>query len=219
LLGSISPSQFIPIAEETGLIVDIGAWVLQQACQDAARWRQRGHAGARIAANVSAVQLERNDFVETVATALALSGLAPELLELELTESSLMRDLDQSIARLTRIRELGVTVAIDDFGTGYSSLSYLSKLPVNTLKIDQSFLRSMQEPEGSLPVIQSIVRLAHSMRLAVVAEGVETSAELELVRLLGCDMVQGYFYGGALSADTAEKLLAETNPARSKSEV
>ncbi len=119
-----------------------------------------------------------------------------------------MRDLPESIARLTRIRELGVCIAIDDFGTGYSSLSYLSRLPVNTLKIDQSFLRGMQEPESSLPVIQSIVRLAHSMKLAVVAEGVETSEELELVRLLGCDMVQGHFYAGAIRAEAVAELLA-----------
>ncbi|MBZ5608292.1 MAG: EAL domain-containing protein [Acidobacteriia bacterium] len=206
--GTISPGQFIPIAEETGLIIDIGAWVLEQACLEAVRWRKAGHRHARVSVNVSALQFGRRDFLETVAAALAISGLAPACLELELTESSVMRDLPQSVARMSQIRELGVSIAIDDFGTGYSSLSYLSKLPVDVLKIDQSFLRGMLEPEGSLPVIQSIVRLAHSMNLTVVAEGVETSEEMDLVRLLGCDKVQGYFYGAALAPEAVEELLA-----------
>ena len=145
------------------------------------------------------------------ATALALSGLPPECLELELTESYVMRDLPQAAARMRQIRDLGVSIAIDDFGTGYSSLSYLNRLPVDCLKIDQSFLRSLQEPEGSLPVVQSIVRLAHSMNLTVVAEGVETRQELDLVRVLGCDKVQGHVYGPALRGEQVEALLRNNN--------
>jgi diguanylate cyclase (GGDEF)-like protein/PAS domain S-box-containing protein len=206
--GTISPNQFIPIAEETGLIIEFGSWVIRQACLEARRWHEAGHSFVRVSVNVSALQFERRDFVETVATALALSGLAPECLELELTESYIMRDLAQAVDRLAQIRDLGVSIAIDDFGTGYSSLSYLNRLPVDSLKIDQSFLRSLHEPEGSLPVVQGIVRLAHSMNLVVVAEGVETRQELDLVRVLGCDKVQGHVYGPALRCEEVDALLA-----------
>ena len=205
--GTISPKQFIPIAEETGLIVPIGSWVVREACLDGARWRKNGYRPVRISVNVSALQFVRRDFVETVAAALAYSGFPPQFLELELTESYVMRDLPESLPRMTRIRDLGVSISIDDFGTGYSSLSYLNKLPVDSLKIDQSFLRSLQEPEGSLPVVHSIVRLAHGMNLTVVAEGVETVAELDLVRVLGCDKVQGHVYGPSLRRSEVEALL------------
>jgi len=214
IYGSISPKQFIPIAEETGLIIDIGSWVIQRACLEAASWHKAGHWAARISVNVSALQFERRDFVETVGAALALSKLPPDRLELELTESYIMKDLPQAAARLTQIRNLGVSIAIDDFGTGYSSLSYLNKLPVDSLKIDQSFLRNLHEPEGSLAVIQSIVRMAHSMNLSVVAEGVETRAELDLVRVLGCDKVQGHVYGHARRREEVEVLLATNDSLR-----
>ena len=207
LHGTISPKQFIPIAEDTGLIIEIGSWVIRQACSQGAQWLKSGYRFARISVNVSALQFERRDFVQSVATTLALSGFPPECLELELTESCVMRDLPQYVRRMTQLRDLGVSISIDDFGTGYSSLSYLTKLPVCSLKIDQSFLRELQEPEGSLPVVQSIVRLAHSMNLTVVAEGVETAAELDLVRVLGCDMVQGHVYGASLRQEEAEALL------------
>jgi diguanylate cyclase (GGDEF)-like protein/PAS domain S-box-containing protein len=207
--GTISPRQFIPIAEETGLIIEIGSWVIRQACVQGVRWQKAGYSSARISVNVSALQFERREFVQTVATTLALTGFPPQCLELELTESYVMRDLSESVRRMTQIRNLGVSISIDDFGTGYSSLSYLNKLPVDSLKIDQSFLRGLQEPEGSLPVVQSIVRLAHSMSLTVVAEGVETAAELDLVRVIGCDKVQGHVYGPSLRHDEAEALLAK----------
>ena len=208
VFGSVSPRRFIPIAEETGMIFPIGAWVMQQACIQGAHWRRAGHRNACISVNVSARQFERRDFVAQVAQALQLSGFPSECLELELTESYLMRNLPESVNRMREIRELGVSISIDDFGTGYSSLSNLSKLPVDSLKIDQSFLRRLLEPQGSLPVIQSIVRLAHGMHLTVIAEGVETEAELDLVRVLGCDKVQGYVYGPAVGPAAAAVLLA-----------
>jgi len=217
--GTISPRQFIPIAEETGLIIEIGSWVIRQACAQGAEWLKSGYHSVRISVNVSALQFERRDFVQTVATTLALSGFPAQCLELELTESYIMRDLPHYVRRMSQIRDLGVSISIDDFGTGYSSLSYLNKLPVDSLKIDQSFLRGLQEPEGSLPVVQSIVRLAHSMNLIVVAEGVETTAELDLVRVLGCDKVQGHVYGPSLGHEEAEALLKRNErmtPVRSK---
>jgi len=153
-------------------------------------------------------QFEQDNFVDTLAVALAISGFPPECLELELTESCVVRDLDRSAGRMAQIRDLGVSIAIDDFGTGYSSLSYLHKLPVNCIKMDQSFLRGIAEVDGSLPVIQGIVRLARGMHLTVVAEGVETLEELELVRLAGCDKVQGHLFGPPLRAEEVEALLA-----------
>jgi len=208
IYGPVSPRSFIPIAEETGLIVPIGAWVLEQACRQGARWRKAGYSNANISVNVSARQFERSDFVARVERALAASGYPAECLELELTESNVMRNFPEAVRRMREIRELGVSISIDDFGTGYSSLSYLNKLPVDSLKIDQSFVRRLMDPKGSLPVVQTIVRLAHGMNLAVVAEGVETEAELDLVRVIGCDKVQGHFYGPAVDAEQAEQLLA-----------
>jgi len=206
--GVIPPSEFIPIAEESGLIAHIGSWVILEACLAGAGWRRAGFRKAHISLNVSAPQFEQDNFVDTLAVALAISGFPPECLELELTESCVVRDLDRSAGRMAQIRDLGVSIAIDDFGTGYSSLSYLHKLPVNCIKMDQSFLRGIAEVDGSLPVIQGIVRLARGMHLTVVAEGVETLEELELVRLAGCDKVQGHLFGPPLRAEEVEALLA-----------
>ncbi len=206
--GRVSPGHFIPLAEETGLIVPIGAWVLQAACEQGSRWLQAGLPLKRIAVNVSALQFARPNFVETVAAALASSGFPPRLLELELTESLVLRDIGESIHRMSQLKELGITMAIDDFGTGYSSLNYLRRLPVDELKIDQSFLRDLRGPSGTLTVVQSIVSLAHRMKLSVVAEGVETLEELALLRAAGCDRIQGHVYCESLKAEEAERLLA-----------
>jgi len=206
--GALAAGEFIPIAEQTGIIADIGCWVVEQACLAGAGWRKNGGPEFWMSVNVSARQFERDDFVDAISAALAMSGFPARSLELELTESCIMRDVNASARRMARLRELGVSIAIDDFGTGYSSLSYLHKLPVDTVKIDQSFLRGIAQMDGSLPVVQSIVRLAHGMRLAVVAEGVETQAELELIRLLGCDMAQGHLFGRMLHREEAGRLLA-----------
>lgn len=207
-IGRVSPQQFIPMAEETGLIVPIGAWVLRESCQRAAQWLKSGLTLKRIAVNVSALQFARPDFVETVAAALAATGFPPAMLELELTESLVLQDITDSIHRMTQLRDLGVTMAIDDFGTGYSSLNYLRRLPVNELKIDQSFLRDLRSTSGTLHVVETIVSLAHQMKLSVVAEGVETIEQLELLRAAGCDRIQGHLYGMSLNAADAEALLA-----------
>lgn len=206
--GRISPAQFIPMAEETGLIVPIGSWVLLEACRLGAEWLARDLPFKRISVNVSALQFGRPNFVETVATALSATGFSPRLLELELTESLVLRDIGESIHRMTQLQELGVSMAIDDFGTGYSSLNYLRRLPVNCLKIDQSFLRDLRSPSGTLTVVQSIVGLAHKMNLTVIAEGVETVEELEILRTAGCDKIQGYLYGTSMGRAQAEALLS-----------
>jgi len=207
-LGRISPARFIPIAEDTGLIVPIGQWVLQQACLQGAAWLDAGLPLESISVNVSALQFARPNFVETVAAVLDSTGFPAKLLELELTESLVLRDTAESIERMTQLQRIGVTMTIDDFGTGYSSLNYLRRLPVAGLKIDQSFLRDLQSPSSTLTVVETIVSLAHNMNLTVVAEGVETLHELELMRIAGCDRVQGHLYGMPLKAASAEQLLS-----------
>ena len=207
-LGRISPSRFIPIAEESGMILPIGSWVLHQACQQAVEWQKAGYAPIQIAVNVSALQFGQANFVATVAVALAATGLDAKYLELELTESLVMRDVEQSSRRMSELRSLGVRIAIDDFGTGYSSLSYLRRLPADTLKIDQSFLHEIDAGEGRSQLFETIVMLAHNMGLRVTAEGVENAEQLELARQAGCDLVQGHLFGGALSVKSVERMMA-----------
>jgi diguanylate cyclase (GGDEF)-like protein/PAS domain S-box-containing protein len=206
-LGRISPSQFIPIAEESGMILPIGSWVLHQACQQSVDWQKAGYAPVPVAVNVSALQFGQANFVDFVAETLAVTGLDAGHLELELTESLVMRDVEQSARRMSELRSLGVRIAIDDFGTGYSSLSYLRRLPADTLKIDQSFLQEIDIGFGRSQLFETIVKLAHNMGLRVTAEGVENSEQLDLARQAGCDTVQGHLFGGPLSVSDVEQLL------------
>jgi diguanylate cyclase (GGDEF)-like protein/PAS domain S-box-containing protein len=210
-LGNIGPARFIPIAEESGMIVSIGIWALRHACKQNAAWQADGYAPLRISVNVSALQFARADFVELVAAALQESGMPPQCLDLELTESLVMRDVDESVRRMARLRELGVSMSIDDFGTGHSSLSYLRRLPVDSLKIDRSFLSDLTTSMSSLPLIQTIVVLAHNMGLSVVAEGVETEEQLAILRAIGCDRVQGHLFGEPLRAGGVPAILPRRN--------
>jgi EAL domain-containing protein (putative c-di-GMP-specific phosphodiesterase class I) len=208
-LGIIPPLQFIPIAEESGLIVPLGSWVLTEACRQNSAWVRRGYQVVKVAVNVSPMQFARADFVEMVAQALSQSGLHPSLLELELTESVVMRDVEESARQMERLRALGVSISIDDFGTGYSSLSYLRRLPIDTLKIDRSFLKELESDDTTLPLVQAIISVAHSLRLTVVAEGVENQKQLDALRSVGCDKIQGFFVRGPLSVQDIERLLAK----------
>ena len=209
-LGSVSPARFIPVAEAAGLIVPIGQWVLEEACRQTAEWNALGFSDFRMAVNVSAFQFARPDFAVTVAHLLRIMGIAPHQLELELTETAIMQDVVKSSAQLLRLRESGVTVSIDDFGTGYSSLSYLQRLPVDSIKIDQSFIRDLSSSRSSsLTMIQAIVDLAHDLRLVVVAEGVETEEQLAHVRSAGCDLAQGFLFHRPLNERAAALLLEE----------
>ena len=190
--GLISPARFIPVAEETGIIVEIGDWVLTNACHEMKRWIDAGLKPMRIAVNVSARQLRRRDFTETVASALATSGLPAELLELEITESSVMENPQEAILILERLGRMGVTLAIDDFGTGYSSLAYLKLFPIDHLKIDRSFVADIETDLNDRAIAFATIALAHTLGLRVIAEGVETEDQLELLRTNGCDEVQGF---------------------------
>jgi EAL domain-containing protein (putative c-di-GMP-specific phosphodiesterase class I) len=188
--GMVSPAQFIPIAEEVGLIVPIGAWVLMRACQDAATWPE----GIKVAVNLSPLQFRSNDLVRAVRSSLDASGLLSRRLELEITESALLKDSDKVLATLHELRSLGVEIALDDFGTGYSSLSYLRNFPFSKIKIDQSFVREMTHQPDCLAIVHSIAQLAGRLRMVTTAEGVETREQLDQVRGVGCTQAQGYYF-------------------------
>ena len=194
IIGLVSPGTFIPIAEKTGLIVPIGRWVLRQACKQAAAWRQIPGAPPRLAVNVSAVQLAREEFVEQVAAVLKAAAIPGSALELELTETALASDVRMVARRMADLKALGVALAIDDFGTGYSSLAYLQELPVDTLKIDISFVRQIAAGTDRSPVIESIISMARALGKKVIAEGVETLMQQTYLAAVGCDMAQGYLY-------------------------
>ncbi|MEO5813441.1 MAG: EAL domain-containing protein [Rhodanobacter sp.] len=220
-LGMIPPTQFIPVAEESGLIVPIGEWVMREACRCMAAWHRAGHTSLTISVNVSAVQFRRGDLLETVRRVLTETQLDPTALELEITESLLLRNAAEASIHLDELRKIGVGVAIDDFGTGYSSLSYLHKLPVSRLKIDQSFVCEIGLKPSTgcdeAPIIRTIIALAHNLGLTVVAEGVETRAQLDLLNSLGCDGFQGYLLHLPLTEDAARRVLGKkTWPGQSR---
>ncbi len=206
--GLLGPDNFLGAAEEDGLIVPIGAWVLQQACRQAMAWQTAGQAPIRIAVNVSTMQLRDHSFVAAVRDVLDDSGIAPENLELEITESSLLADPKGTIAILHELHSLGVGLAIDDFGTGYSALSYLRDLPVDVLKIDRSFVQNLGRDPGSEIITEAIVRMAHGLHLTPVAEGVESFAQLSLLGAYGCNRIQGFIFGRPKDPDDLSAQLA-----------
>ena len=217
--GLVLPSEFIPIAEETGLIVQLGSWVVQAACQQLADWTAAGRLSSPLLkrlsvwVNLSARQLQEPEFVETVADALRSSGIQPDRLTLEITESALMADVDQSAATLHRLRALGVRLAIDDFGTGYSSLSYLERLPVEVLKIDRSFTAAIGQGRDVPVLVRSIVKLGQTLHMEVLAEGIETAEQLARLRAIDCRLGQGFYFAAAMPADAVIELLDRGLPA------
>jgi len=194
--GMISPAQFIPLTEETGLIVPIGDWILQQACETLANWaKQPVTKNLSVAVNISVVQFSKDNFVQKVINSLRSSGANPQLLKLEITESLLANNIPDVKAKMRELQQCGVTFSIDDFGTGYSSLSYLKQLPINQLKIDQSFVRDIINSINDKAIAQAVITLASSMGLQVIAEGVETEDQRALLHRMGCNTYQGYLFG------------------------
>ena len=203
--GYTSPATFIPLTEETGLIVPIGQWVLQTACAQARQWRSLNLKLRYVSINISSVQFNQANLIEIVKDTLAVSGLAPSELELEVTETALMQDAELAIAILLELKALGIRIAIDDFGTGYSSLSYLKHLPIDTLKIDNCFVRGATYDLKNQAILQSTIELAHRLGLKVVAEGVENGAEKVLLEQYHCDYLQGFWVGRPMPADVFEQ--------------
>ncbi|MEW6119707.1 MAG: EAL domain-containing protein [Pseudomonadota bacterium] len=208
-LGDVVPARFIPVAEDCGLIVSIGAWVLEEACRQAQLWRQMGWSDLGMSVNLSALQFRRPGLVETVAGALERSGLPPHLLELELTESILLEDVENNLDTVRQLKALGVRLSIDDFGTGYSSLSYLKRFAVDRLKIDRSFVRDISTDPDDAAIVRAVIQLARSLRLGIIAEGVENAEQLAFLRSEGCEEVQGYLYSRPLAASAMRLFLDE----------
>ncbi|APG27777.1 hypothetical protein A7E78_07965 [Syntrophotalea acetylenivorans] len=207
-LGSVSPAQFISLAEETGLILPIGAWVLETACKQARQWHQAGFDNLRMAVNISACQFKQPDFIERLDQVFQETGLDPEYLEVELTESIVMERSEETLMTLTDLKIRGIKLAIDDFGTGYSMLSYLKYFPIDRIKIDRSFVRDITTDSDDAAITEAIVVMAHSLKLKVVAEGVETEEQLEFLRGCGCEEVQGFYFSRPHPVDRAELFLS-----------
>jgi EAL domain-containing protein (putative c-di-GMP-specific phosphodiesterase class I) len=208
--GLVMPGDFVPVAEETGLIIPLGQWVLNEACRQMREWQRLGVAdeSVTVSVNLSGRQFSQPDLIEQISSALRESGLRAGSLKLEITESMVMENFDTAIEMLTQLRGLGVGLSIDDFGTGYSSLSYLHRFPIDTLKIDRSFVTQMTDNSENAEIVRTIVTLARSLDMAVVAEGVETADQLRQLGELGCDYCQGYLFSRPVGAGQAAGLLA-----------
>jgi len=209
-LGRVSPDRFIKLADETGLIVDIGEWVMREAARCCRSWHQAGFTDMHVSVNVSAMQFAQPKLLETVRDTLRQTRLRAECLMLEITESSLMQDAESTAGMLRALHNMGVRISVDDFGTGYSSLSYLKRFPIDVIKIDQSFVRDLTTDEEDAAIVRAIIALAHSMRRSTIAEGVESGAQVEILRREHCEFFQGYFFGKPMQyADLLVRLEAQ----------
>mgnify|MGYP001251438452 CR=1 FL=1 len=205
--GMMSPGEFIPVAEETGLIVPIGNWVLKQACLQNYQWQKAGFPPLSVSVNISANMFQQSDFLAQVEQALEVTGLPPNLLCLEITETVAMQNVSYITEGMSKLKELGVQIAIDDFGTGYSSLSYLKRFRVNTLKIDKSFIRELTTDEDNAAIVTALIAMSQQLKIKTLAEGVETEEQLDFLRKRGCDGIQGYIFSAPLPPDEFEQLL------------
>ncbi len=208
-LGNVPPGQFVPIAEDNGLILQIGEWILETACRRTKKWKDDGFGALKVAINVSGRQLEPQNLPAVVEKVLHETKLPPECLELEVTESVLVKNPSAAAAQLTILKSKGITIAIDDFGTGYSSLNYLRQFPVDTLKLDQAFVRNIGANASDLEIVSTIIKMAHNLKLKVVAEGVETRDQLTCLQILGCDQYQGYLLSKPIEVEAFNQFLAE----------
>lgn len=208
-LGLLYPSEFVPLAEDSGLIIALGDWVMRTACSQNMAWQDKGLAPMRLSVNFSARQFQQPSFIASVAEILKETNLDPRWLELELTESSIMKEPEQAIEKLHELKLMGIKVAIDDFGTGYSSLNYLKRFPIDTLKIDKTFVSDVCKDPHDTAIVRAIINLGHALDLTVIAEGVETQEQLQYLSSLGCDVVQGFLFSKSLTAAAFEELLIE----------
>lgn len=207
--GLIYPGEFLPLAEETKLVTDISEWVLKTACQEVKQWIDAGHSEIRLSVNFSPLQVEHPKFVPNLLEALEEINFPPQNLEIELTENVIMNDLEHMTQKLSNLSEHGLTIAIDDFGTGYSSLNYLRKLPIHTLKVDQSFVQDIGDPNDEVCIVNAIVSMAHGLKLNIIAEGVETESQLQYLKSLGCQEIQGFYFGRAEPGPRALEIINE----------
>ena len=205
--GLIAPMQFIPLAEETGLITEIGDWVLEEACRQNREWQANGMQPIAVSVNVSPRQFKDKDLAQRVANKLERTGLAPQYLELEVTESLIMQDLDQAVATMEKLRDLSVRLSIEDFGTGYSSLTALRRFPVHRLKIDRSFIQHVATSESDTALASAMIWLGQRLKLRVIAEGVETDEQIRFLKENNCDEMQGYYFSRPLAARDLEPIL------------
>ena len=212
-LGLVPPLEFIPLLEETGLIIPVGEWVLRTACEQLAAWRREGHSHLRVAVNLSSKQFNNSDLLRIVNEILMDNRLRPDLLELEITESVLMRQDTSTTATFEGLSEMGVRFGLDDFGTGYSSLSYLRRFPIQTLKIDRSFVRDIPADAEDAAITHAIIVMGQSLNLTLIAEGVETKAQADFLQSLGCHFMQGYFFGRPMAAAEFTRVLTSPGAA------
>jgi EAL domain-containing protein (putative c-di-GMP-specific phosphodiesterase class I) len=203
-LGMISPAEFIPLAEETGIILSLGEWVLKSACLQNKTWQDRGYTPIPVSVNISMRQFYKENFVECVRNILKETKLDAQYLDLEITESISMPNIHSVISKLNDLQAMGISISIDDFGTGYSSLSYLKKFPINNLKIDRSFVRDITSNSENRAIVKTIISMAHNLNLDVIAEGVETEEELTFLKSNGCRVVQGYLFSPPISGEDFE---------------
>jgi len=207
--GTLMPDSFVPVAESSELILRIGEWILEEACRDAKRWDRQGVSGVAVCVNVSAAQFESPGFVRKVRHLLQEADIDPSLLEIELTESTVIQDVTESVRRLQELRDLGVRSSIDDFGTGYSSLSYMVQLPIDTLKIDRSFVAQLEHSDQARVVVSTIIGMANSLKLRLVAEGVENDRQRSIMRSESCRLAQGFYFSTPLKSNSLIELLRQ----------
>jgi EAL domain-containing protein (putative c-di-GMP-specific phosphodiesterase class I) len=205
--GTVSPAEFVPVLEETGLIVPVGEWVVRRACEDIKAWAAAGVRPLPVAVNLSARQFRQPDLDRRICALVREVGVAPSLIEMEITESQLMQDPDHAIRVMRALKDAGIGIAIDDFGTGYSSLAYLTRLPVSALKIDRSFVAGIEREGGDAAIVRTIIEMAHTLGFTVIAEGVETEVQAAYLRQFGCELAQGYLFWRPMPADDFRSLL------------
>ena len=210
--GLVAPSEFIGLAEETGLIIPIGKWVLRHACKQLREWCDSGHDGVTMSVNISAHQLQQADFVDVLRDALSEQDVPPHLLMIEITETAAMQNIERTMRVLREVKAMGVSIAVDDFGTGMSSLVYLKQFPIDTIKIDKAFMRDVMFDETTAAIVSYVITLAHTLRLSVVAEGVETEEQYSFLRHYACDRMQGYLFSKPVAAAGVQELITRPMP-------